>query len=244
VAHQPALAFQFHFNIHSIAPVGAHQTLGQMRSLLITIACLTISRLEAFDIPPEVVKAFADTRHADSEDAQFAARELLATFSSKYPEVFTTIILSEPDVEKRWMAVHAVRLAGNDKCDKALVTIFNNPKEPQELRIQVMFVLIQVSQLSKDRLRAFLPGLHLILRERPRSSDLENAIELVGYLGDGSSVPLLIPLLDDRKVHSYTGADDGKQTPKTISKTAHEALQSITGKRDIPADRSSWEAIK
>ncbi len=47
--------------------------------------------------------------------------------------------------------------------------------------------------LSKTRLKEFLPGLQTILKERPRPSDLERAIQLAGYLGDKSSVPLPDP---------------------------------------------------
>jgi hypothetical protein len=215
-----------------------------MRALLMAIGCFAQCAALAADMPSEIAKAFANVNTAPNDQAEWQAREQLATLSSKFPETFSSIILSEPDAKKRWLAVYAVRKAGHDKCDKALTTVFNNPKEPQDLRIQVMMCFMEASELTKDRLRPFLPGIHLLLTERPRPVDLRRAIALSGYLGDGSSVPLLIPLLDDKKVHSYTVEDSGKQIPNSISKTAHEALQKITGRNEIPADRKTWEQLK
>ena len=218
-----------------------------MRTFLATIACLSAllpllaPAADNGDMPPEIAKTLAAAaKNQDDSDA----RERLADQSSKSPETFDSIILSDADPTERWMAVYAIRKAGHEKCDKALASVFNNPKELQDLRIQVMMCLVEAPELTKDRLRPFLPGLHLLITERPRGSDLEHAVELVGYLGDKSSRLLLIPLLDDREVHSYTVESNGQQIPNSISNTAHLALQNISGRTDIPADRSAWEALK
>ena len=218
-----------------------------MRVLLPNIVCafsLTVAVLDAADPDAaqlDIAKTLAEAaKHQDD----FELRERLATQCTKFPETFSSIILTEADPTKRWMAVYAIRMSAQNKCDKALVAVFNNHKEAQDLRMQIVMCLGESPELAKDGLLPFLPGLHLLLKERPRRSDLERVIELAGFLGDRSSVSLLTPLLDDKEVHSYTVEKDGKKIPNTISKTAHEALQNITGKRDIPADRSAWEAIK
>lgn len=181
----------------------------------------------------------AATNQDDSE-----AREQLAVQCSKFPETFSSIIRNEPDQTKRWMAVYAVRTSAQTKCDNALIAVFNNPVESQELRIQIVMCLIQATQLPQNRLQPFLPGLNLLLKERPRPCDLERVIQLAGFLGDKSSIPLLIPLLDDKKVHSYTVQSGGARVANTISKTAYAALQEITGRHGIAPDRSAWEAIR
>jgi len=215
-----------------------------MRTLLTAIACLTLSAAVGADIPPDIAQAFAAVNNASNDQAESEAREQLARLSSRFPAAFSSVILSDADPQTRWMAIYAVRRAGHDKCDEALMTVFNNPKEPQDLRIQIVFCFLESRALSKERLQRFLPGLHILLSERPRRSDLEHVIELTGMAGARSSIPLLVPLLDDKHVHSYTSGDDGKQIPNTISQTAHEALQEITGRTDIPPERTAWDKNK
>ncbi len=188
------------------------------------------------------VNALLSRAAQNQED--FDARGQLASLCSKFPGIFSELILKEPDKTKRWMAVYAVRMSGQTKCDKALIAVFNDAKESQELRIQIMMALVQADNLMKDRLRPFLAGLHLLIKESPKPSDLEIAIDLSGSIGDKSSLPFLVPLLDDNKVHSYTVDDNGQKVPNTLSKSAYAALLQITGRNDIPQDRQAWKEFQ
>lgn len=165
-------------------------------------------------------------------------RDLLAAKCKEFPDEFSQIIKDKrQDVEKRWDAVHAVRQAEEKRCFTATAEVFNDPREPQDLRIQA---LLSFPALKPEEVRPLAKGIVTLLKENPRPSDLENVIELAEYGGIHEAVPVLIPLLDERDVYSYTVEDDGKNTPNRISDKALKALRTITDK-NLPPNRAAWE---
>jgi hypothetical protein len=190
----------------------------------------------AGDIPPEIAKNLAAA--VKNPDNSFA-EERLGELSHQFPDAFSSIILFDHSLAKRWMAIETVGQANNDRCDKALVAIFNDPKQSRTLRVPIMrWCLAGADHLTKERLRPFVPGLQLLLKERIKAIHLELTIELAGKAGDKTSIPLLIPLLDPSNLARSISADDASD----INQAAHEALQKLTGRTDVPATRSAWEA--
>jgi len=54
------------------------------------------------------------------------------------------------------------------------------------------------------------------------------AVRALGMSGDPKAIPVLLPLLSEKDV--------------SIRDRAHEALQAITKRKDVPKDAKAWEA--
>ncbi|OHB74278.1 MAG: hypothetical protein A2Z34_03630 [Planctomycetes bacterium RBG_16_59_8] len=168
-------------------------------------------------------------------------RDHLAQKCQEFPDCFSEIICDRrEDQTKRWYAIYAVRQSEERRCCPATAEVFNDPGEPQELRMQALMSMLCRKNITAGNARALSKGIVVLLREQPRDTDLERVIEIAEYGKTPEAVPDLIVLLDHTKIYSYTVNEDGRRIPNRISDKAHRALKVITGK-DIPCDKALWE---